>query len=134
VQAALAGRNVKLGLVGIQQQANFVVIFKRRKSEYGRQFRYHFAFQSRAGTEKLRPRHIAREHKRKFALFHEPLDERFAKPGRNIPVNGADIVTGRVFPHFRELHALAFEHAEILARKGFGNQFAGGNLNLSYAF
>jgi hypothetical protein len=38
-----------------------------------------------------------------------------AEAGRNIPVDGPDIVPWLVFAHFGEFHALALERALILA-------------------
>ena len=48
-----------------------------------------------------------------------------AEAGRNIPVDGANIVTGLVFPNFGEFHALAFEGTFILPGKQVVGQVPG---------
>lgn len=43
------------------------------------------------------------------------------KPGRNIPIDKPNIITGCIFPYFFKRHALAFKCTMVLA----GEQVAG---------
>ena len=47
-----------------------------------------------------------------------------------VPINGTDIVSDIVLPHFIEFDALALEYAVVLAGKYVGDQTRRGNLDM----
>ena len=67
------------------------------------------------GPEASRSTEVHQEHDRELTLFAEFLDERLAGPGRDVPVDGADIVPRLVFPHLVELHPAPLEYALVFS-------------------
>src|SRR5438874_10207810 len=50
--------------------------------------------------------------------------------GSDIPINGADFVSGLVFAYLVKIHALPLEDAVVLARKRFADETVRANLDL----
>jgi hypothetical protein len=59
------------------------------------------------------------QHQGQFALLDEFFDERMVHARGDVPINGADVIAGLVFPDLVEIHALALEDAVVLPRRAF---------------
>ncbi len=56
------------------------------------------------------------------------------RPGGDVPVDGADVITWAVLADLGKLHAAASERALVLAGKDIVDQMAGANMNLADRF
>src|SRR5437867_6898236 len=67
-----------------------------------------------AAPELARARLIHHEQQGDLALFVERLHERMPHPGRDVPVDRAEVIPLLVGPHLCELEAMAAEHGAIV--------------------
>ena len=67
------------------------------------------------GGESARAGEIDGEHDGELALFDEALDERLARAGGHVPVDGAHVVARLVLAHVGELDAAALEGRVVLS-------------------
>ena len=103
-------------LVGEHDQADLVVVADRGEGEHGGQFRRQLVLDLLAEPN-ARRRSRPPAASRSARAPREPLHERMAQPRGDVPVDGANLVAGQVFAHLLELHAVALEHAMVLARE-----------------
>ena len=134
VAAAFAGRDVFLDDVGEEDEADLVVVADGGEGEDGGDLGGEFALGLGAGTERAGAAEVHEEHDGEFAFLDEFFDEGMVHPRGDIPVDGAHVVAGLVFAHLVEVHALAFEHAVVLARERLGHEAVGANLDLADFF
>ena len=113
VLAAFLRRDEQFDLVGVNQQADLVVILDGGKGEESRERCHDFAFHLLAGTEFRAAGCIDHEEHGHFAFFDEFFDVRRACSGGHVPVNGTDVVAWHVFADFAEFHAVPFEGAVV---------------------
>ena len=126
----LRGGNEFFHLVGEQQQSDLVVVADGGEGEHGGDFGGEFAFGLVARAEQAGAAHVHDQHHRQFAFLDEFLDERMVHPRGDVPVNRAHVVTGLVFAHLVEVHALALEDAMVLARERLGHEPVRAELDL----
>ena len=100
--------------VAEQDQTDLVLVAQRGKREQTGDFGGQFGFGTRAGTEHLRSRDVDQEHDRQLALLREALDVRVSGAGRDIPVNGADVVAGDIGAHLIEFDAVPLEYRVVI--------------------
>ncbi len=134
VAAAFARRDEFLDFIAEQQEADLVVVADGGKGEHGCDLGGEFAFGLRARPKQAGAAHIHNEHERQLAFLDEFFDERMVHPRRDVPVNRAHVVTGLVFAHLIEVHALAFEDGMVLACERFGHDTVRANFNLADFF
>ena len=134
VAQALFGRERQLDFVTEYHQPDLVVVGNGRKGKQGRHLCRHRTLQLRHAAKPSRGADVHQEHYREFAFFAEPLDVRDARPGGDVPVYGADIITGEVLSDLGKLHAAALERALVLAGKHIVDQMAGPNMNFADRF
>ena len=113
VLAAFFGRDEQFDLVGVNEEAYFVVVLDGGKGKESRERCHDFAFHLLAGTEFRAAGSIDHEEHGHFAFFDEFFDVRRACSGGHVPVNGADVVAWHVLADFAEFHAVAFEGAVV---------------------
>src|SRR5260221_636324 len=94
---AFFGRNEFLYLVAEKNDPDLIVIGNSRKSQHSAEFRYQLVLHPGDRPEKRRLAYIHQEHDRQFPFLLKYLHKRVVKPGRHIPVNGADVITVLVF-------------------------------------
>jgi hypothetical protein len=58
------------------------------------------------------------------AFFAELFDERYPRPGGDVPVDQANFVAGGVLANFVEIHAAALKHGMIFAGQRVGDEAA----------
>jgi hypothetical protein len=112
--AARGGHEVLDALAG-QHEADAVVVAHRGEPQDRAQLRRQLALLDRGRAEAHRARHVDDQHDRQLAFLDVALDVRRAEPGGDVPVDGADLVTGHVRADFLELDAPALEDALGLA-------------------
>ena len=112
---ALPGRHEPLDAVGEEHRADPVVVRHRREGEQRGELGREVALGQVARAEVLGARDVDEQEDRQVALLDELLDVRDADAGRDVPVDGADVVAGRVLAHLGELHAAALEDRVVLA-------------------
>lgn len=109
VLAAFLGRDEQFDLVGVNEEADLVVVLDSGKCEESRERCHDFAFHLLAGTEFGAAGRIDHEEHGHFAFFDEFFDVRRAGSGGHVPVNGTHVVAGHVFADFAEFHTVALE-------------------------
>ena len=128
VAAALPRRDHPLHLVGEEERADPVVLVRRRE----RQHRGDLDREPRLGhrlAEPGRPRLVHHEHQGELPLLGEGLDVGAAEAGRDVPVDGAEVVAVLVGPHLGELHPLPSEDRAVLAGEQRADEPAGAELD-----
>ena len=81
------------------------------------------------GAEVARGGGVDDEHHRQLALFLEHFHKRMPHAGRDVPVDGAHVITGKVLTHLGEFDSLAFEGGMILATEERVHQVSGAQLD-----
>ena len=113
VLAAFFGRDEQFDLVGVYEEADFVVVLDGGKGKESRERCHDFAFHLLARAEFGAARRIDHEEHGHFAFFDEFFDVRRAGSCCHVPVDGAHVVAGHVFADFAEFHAVPFEGAVV---------------------
>ena len=129
--ASLLGRDIELDLIGKDEEAHFVVVLGCGKGQDSTELRCQFVLHLVDRAELSGRTQIHGKDQGHFTLFHETLDIGLARACRDIPVDIADIVTGRVFAHLVKLHAATLEHAFVLASEARIHGPLGQYLNVS---
>ena len=107
--AAFFGRDEQFDLVGVNEEADLVVVLDGGKGEESRECCHDFAFHLLAGTEFGTAGRVDHEEHGHFTFFDELFDVRRACSGGHVPVDGADVVSRHVFADFAEFHTVALE-------------------------
>jgi len=100
-------------LVGVNEEADFVVVLDGGECEESRERCHDFAFHLLAGTEFRAAGRIDHEEHGHFAFFDEFFDVWGASSCSHVPVDSAYVVAGHVFADFAEFHAVPFEGAVV---------------------
>ena len=112
---AFARGDVSFHAIREREQPNAVVVTDGAERDECRDFRRDRTFLVRPRAEPLARGNIDEQHERQFAFFDISLDIRGAHAGRHVPVDAANVVTGRVFADFVERQTRALEGGMILA-------------------
>ena len=80
-------------------------------------------------AEPGRARLVHQQHQGQLALLGEGLDVGAAQPGRDVPVDGAEVVARLVGAHLGELHPLPAEDRAVLAGEQRADEPAGAELD-----
>jgi len=126
---SLPGGYEFLDAVGEGEQADLVVVANGRERQRGAQLGDEFALGLLIGSETLRTTHVHDEHDGQFAFLPELLDIRIARPGRDIPVDGADVVPGLIRSYLLEFDAPTLEGRVVLTSEQFAGQPRGEDLD-----
>ena len=124
-------RDEKFHPVGKEKEPHLVVVMNgaegKNRSDFGSQFPLAFTNTSEiaGGAD------IQHDHHGHLTLFREFLDIRFPCPRGHIPVDGADLVAGRVGTHLLEVHPAPLEDALILPGKRRLHESPGAELEAS---
>ena len=132
VLAAFFGRDEQFDLVGVNEEADFVIVLDGGKGEECRERCHDFAFHLLAGTEFRAAGRIDHEEHGHFTFFDELFDVRRACSGGHVPVNGADVVAWHVLADFAEFHAVAFEGAVVSSGHHSVERAADGEFDAAY--
>ena len=109
VLAAFFGRDEKFDLVGVNEEADLVVILDGGECEESRERSHDFALHLLARTKFGATGSVDHEEHGHFAFFDEFFDVRRAGSCRHVPVNRTHVIAGHVFANFAEFHTVAFE-------------------------
>src|SRR5262249_24951971 len=101
------------------------------QSQDGRQLGEGFAFGAGTSARLLAAAQIEHQEDRLFTFFDVPLDEGVPHAGGHIPVDGAHVVAGLIFPDFFESQAAAAKNAAIFAARQTIDGAASANANAS---
>ena len=132
VLAAFLGRDEQFDLVGVNEEADFVVVLDGGECEESRERCHDFAFHLLARTEFGAAGSIDHEEHGHFTFFDELFDVRRACSGGHVPVNGADVVAWHVLADFAEFHAVAFEGAVVSSGHHSVERAADGEFDAAY--
>src|SRR5260221_2577643 len=132
--AALARREIKLGLVGEQEEAHLVAAAGGGAGERRGDLGGGFAFAAPHGTESAGGRDIQRENDAEFAFLAIPFNERTAYAVGDVPVYVADVVARNVIAQFLEIHAAPLEMAQVRADHHVVDEAVGADLDAADGF
>src|SRR5690606_12243859 len=113
VPPPLLGRDEVLDVVREDEQPDAIVVPDGRQREHGGDLRGQLGLEAAPRAELLRAREVHDEQDRELPLLDVLLDIRMAHPGRDVPIDGADVVALLVRPHLAELHPPAAEDREV---------------------
>ena len=119
-------------LVREEQQADLVVVLDRRERKDGADLRSDLVLQLLRAAEAARAAQVDDQHDRQLAFFFEHFDVRVVEPRRDVPVDGADVVTVLVLPHFAELDPASLEDAVVFPREDLVHETARLDLDVPY--
>ena len=109
VLAAFLRRDEQFDLVGVDEQADLVVVLDGGKGEECGEGRHDFALHLLAGTEFRRAGGVDHQKHGHFALFDKLFHIRRARTCGHVPVDGAHVVARHVLADLAELHAVPLE-------------------------
>ena len=132
VLAAFLGWDEQFDLVGVNEEADFVVVLDGGECEESRERCHDFALHLLARTEFGTAGSIDHEEHGHFAFFDELFDVRRACSGGHVPVDCADVVAWHVFADFAEFHAVAFEGAVVSSGHHSVERAADGEFDAAY--
>lgn len=107
--AAFFGRNEEFHLVGVNEEADLVVVLDGGKGEKCREGRHDFAFHLLSASEFGTATGVDHQKHGHFAFFDKLLHIRRAGSCGHVPVDGAHVVARHVFADFAELHTVPLE-------------------------
>lgn len=107
--AAFFGRNEEFHLVGVDEQADLVVVLDGGKGEKCGEGRHDFAFHLLSASEFGAGTRVDHQKHGHFAFFDKLFHIRRAGSGGYVPVDGTHIVAWHVFADFAEFHAVPFK-------------------------
>ncbi len=122
VATALAGRHELLDPVGEDDEPDLVVVLDGAEGEEGADLHGQLPLHPLAGAEVSRGAHVNHQHHRQLPLLLEDLHEGGAAPGRDVPVDVADVVAVLVLADLGEAHAAPLEHRVVLAGEDLVDQ------------
>src|SRR5206468_2044173 len=125
VRSAFFRRDKKFHAIGEEDEPDFVVVPDCTEGEQACNFCRQFPLGLCRAAKIPRRTHVDDQHHRKLSLFREFFHKRVAHPRRNIPVDGANLVAGLIFPDVLKIHAAAFEDAMVVAGECSLDQAAG---------
>ena len=129
---SLFRRDIRLDFVTEKDGANLVIVVNSREGQHGAELSDQIFFACVHRTEKRAGAHIHQQHYGQLAFFFEKFAEGMVESGGHIPINKADIISGRIFSYLPKAHPPAFEGAVIFSgEKVTGEPFAF-NIELSY--
>ena len=117
MKATLFRRNEEFDPIAEEQEADLVVVVDGAEGKDGGHLRGQFPLALADAPEVPRGAHVEHDHDRHLPLLGEFLDVRLPGACRDIPVDGPDLVAGRVGSDLLEVHAPALEDALVLAGK-----------------
>ena len=132
VLAAFLRRDEQFDLVGVNEEADFVIVLDGGEREERSERCHDFAFHLLTGTEFRAAGRIDHEEHGHFAFFDEFFDVRRAGSGGHVPVDGAHVVAGHVFADFAEFHAVPFEGAVVSSGHHSVERAANAEFNAAY--
>ena len=134
VPRSLAGRHELLHLVGEADEADLVVVLDRRERQRRTDLGDELALELAGGPELLRAAEVHDEQHGELPLLPELLDVRLAVPGRDVPVDRADVIADLIGPHLLELHPAALEGRVVPPGEGVVHQVRGPDLDAADSF
>ena len=129
---AAAWRNVALHAVGKEEHADAIGILDGRKREDSRQLRRDVALAPVDGTEGHGAGDVDDHQHREIALLDELLHVREPGAGRDVPIDGADVVARLIFTDLRELDPTTMECGVVIAGEPGTDQARADNLQLTH--
>src|SRR5438128_3001058 len=115
VARAFSRRHEALDAVRKRHQADLVIIINGAEGQNGSQFRNDFFLLLDKCAELLAAAAVDGEQDRQLALFDVALDERVPHAGRDVPIDGPNIIAGLVFTDLLKGDAHALEDTMIFA-------------------
>ena len=128
----LPGRQYVLDPVGEENQSYAIVVSDGGHRQHRGQLRGELTLEPAHRSKSFGSGKIDCQHHRELTLFDVALDEWPAHARRDVPVDGAYVVAGLVFPHLREFHSLPLEDRAILSGKQRIHESAGAELDEFY--
>ena len=113
-----------------EEDADFIVVAGGRKGEDAGDFSRLLSEGLVIGAEVAGGAQINGQEDGEFPFFPELFDVGVIHLGRDIPVDGADIVTVHVFPDFIKVHTLPLEGAMISPGQRVRDEFPRADLDL----
>ena len=133
VSATFLRRQIPFDAVGVQNQAYFIAVANRGKSQHAGDLRGQIALCHRAGSEISRRTDVNHQKYRELTLLRELLDERTSGTSRHIPIDGPDLVPRAVFADLVKVHSPALEYRVVGARHAVVDHAASADLQLTHA-
>jgi len=134
VAPSLARGQVEFHPVGEEQQRHLVAAARGGDGQRGGNLGGELAFGAVLRAERRGGGNVHRQHHGQLALLAVALHEGPPHPVGDIPVNVADFVAGDVFAQLFEVHAPAFEVAEVGAHHGIVHEAVGAHLDAADVF
>jgi len=134
VAGVLARGKILFDSVGIENQADFIIVAQGCEGQDGPDFGHELTLQLLACAKALRSGDVQDEHDVQFALFAKCFHVEMVAAGRLIPVDVTLFVSWLILAGFLKLETLAAKGGAIGARKESASQMGCLNLDAVHKF